>query len=260
METDMAGSMQNSTRGPCLILEGLSKAYSGLQALHDIHLTVEPGARRAIIGPNGAGKTTLFNLISGGLSPTSGRIIYWGDNINRVPAHRRAHLGIARTFQVTNLFVRLTVLENFLLACQAQDRIKFVMFRRQSSYRRLRDRALDLLKRFDLWEQRQEIVANLSYGHQRKIEVALALAGQPQLLLLDEPTAGLSSAETDDLVSLLKGLDPSMTVLLIEHDMDVAFEFCQHITVLHLGKLLADGTKDEVKNNPRVQEIYLGAR
>ena len=244
---------------PCLVLENLSKDFGGLRAVDEIDLTVEPGERRALIGPNGAGKTTLFNLVSGVYPASKGRILYFEKDVTGLPSYRRAALGIARTYQITNLFQNLTVSENILMACQALVRTKFVMFRRLSSYRHLMDRRNDLLKEFDLWEKRNELVKNLSHGDQRQIEVSLALAEKPRLLLLDEPAAGLSSAETHALTLLLKKLDPSITILLIEHDMDVAFEFAERITVLYQGKSLAEGTKEEIKNNPTVQEIYLGA-
>lgn len=244
---------------PCLVLENLSKDFGGLRAVDEIDLTVEPGERRALIGPNGAGKTTLFNLVSGVYPASGGRILYFEKDVTGLPSYRRAALGIARTYQITNLFQNLTVSENILMACQALVRTKFVMFRRLSSYRHLMDRCNDLLKEFDLWEKRNELVKNLSHGYQRQIEVAMALAEKPRLLLLDEPAAGLSSAETHALTLLLKKLDPSITILLIEHDMDVAFEFAEKITVLYQGRFLAEGTKEEIKNNPTVQEIYLGA-
>jgi branched-chain amino acid transport system ATP-binding protein len=210
------------------------------------------------VGPNGAGKTTLFNLVSGIYQATSGRISYFGRDITAMPIYRRAELGIARTYQITNLFPKLTVGDNILMSCQALTRTKFVMFRPLSSYRALLERCHALLKEFDLWEKRDELVKNLSHGDQRQIEVAMALAEKPRLLLLDEPAAGLSSAETHSLTRLLKKLDPSITILLIEHDMDVAFEFAEKITVLYQGKFLTEGTKEEIKSNPTVQEIYLG--
>jgi branched-chain amino acid transport system ATP-binding protein len=251
--------LENEGSVPCLVLENLSKDFGGLRAVNGINLTVQPGERRVLIGPNGAGKTTLFNLISGEYPVTQGRIIHFGRDVTGLPPYRRAALGIARTFQITNLFPNLTVAENILMACQALERTKFVMFRLLSSYRRITDRCHNLLKEFELWEKRDELVKNLSHGYQRQIEVAMALAEKPRLLLLDEPAAGLSSAETHSLTLLLKKLDPNITILLIEHDMDVAFEFAEKITVLYQGKFLTEGTKEEIKKNPTVQEIYLGA-
>jgi branched-chain amino acid transport system ATP-binding protein len=244
---------------PCLVLKDLSIDFGGLRAIDGINLTIEQGERRVLMGPNGAGKTTLFNLISGIYPPSRGRILYFGKEISRYPIYRRAALGMARTYQITNLFRCLTVAENILMACQALDRRKFVMFRPLSSYACHMNRCDDVLREFDLWEKREELVKNLSHGDQRRIEVAMALAERPRLLLLDEPAAGLSSAETQDLTALLKKLDPSITIVLIEHDLDVAFEFAERITVLYQGKFLTEGTKEEIRNNATVQEIYLGA-
>lgn len=252
-------TIENKGSVPCLVLENLTKDFGGLRAVANVNLTVQSGERHVLIGPNGAGKTTLFNLISGELPPTEGKVIHFGRDVTSLPPYHRAALGIARTFQITNLFPNLTVLENILLACQALERTKFVMFRPLSSYQDLKDKSMNLSKEFGLLEKRNELIKNLSHGDQRQIEVALALAGQPRLLLLDEPTAGLSSAETHSLTLMLKKLDPSITILLIEHDMDVAFEFAEKITVLYQGKLLAEGNKEEIKSNPFVQQIYLGA-
>ncbi len=251
-------SIQNKGSVPCLVIENLSKDFGGLRAVDGVNLTIEPGERRVLMGPNGAGKTTLFNLVSGIYPASKGRILFFDKDVTGLPSFRRAALGMARTYQITNLFPKLTVSENILMACQALERTKFIMFRPLSSYRRLLERCDNLLREFDLWEKRNELVKNLSHGYQRQIEVAMALAEKPRLLLLDEPAAGLSSAETHALTLLLKKLDPSITILLIEHDMDVAFEFAEKITVLYHGKFLTEGTKEEVKNNPTVQEIYLG--
>jgi branched-chain amino acid transport system ATP-binding protein len=241
-----------------LSLAEVSKAFGGLRAVDEVSLQVLPGERRAIIGPNGAGKTTLFNLISGELPPTEGRITLFGRDITRLPAHRRAALGLARTYQITNLFPRLTVLENCLLAVQALMPIKLHLHRGMNRYSALFERARAVLEAVGLTGKEDEIVRNFSYGEQRQLEIALALAGAPKLLLLDEPTAGLSPAESHMITALLKKLDPAMTVLVIEHDMDVAFELTNRVTVLHFGKVVADGLGEEVKANPLVQEIYLG--
>lgn len=244
---------------PCLTIDKLSKTFGGLRAVDSVSLTVAPGERRVLMGPNGAGKTTLFNLVSGIYPAGGGRILFFGRDVTALPSYRRAALGIARTYQITNLFPKLSVSDNILMACQALERTKFVMFRRLSSYRLLMERCDHLLRTFDLWEKRNEQVRNLSHGDQRQVEVALALAEEPRLLLLDEPAAGLSPAETHTLTLLLKKLDPSITILLIEHDLDVAFEFAEKITVLYQGRFLTEGTREEIKNNSMVQEIYLGA-
>jgi len=241
-----------------LVLENVSRHFGGLTAVDSVSLTVAPGERHALIGPNGAGKTTLFNLISGELPPTAGRIALFGTDVTRMEPHRRAALGIARTFQITKLFPGLTVLENVLLACQALDRRKFAMHRTVSGYPDLGSRADDLLRRFSLAPFAGQVVAHLSYGDQRKLEVALSMAGQPRLLLLDEPMAGLSAEESRTMHALIEGLDPGIAVLLIEHDMDVAFAFAERITVLHQGRVLTAGQRDDVSANRSVQEIYLG--
>jgi branched-chain amino acid transport system ATP-binding protein len=242
----------------CLVLQDLTKNFGGLTAVDHVDLEVRPGERRGIIGPNGAGKTTLFNLICGEFPPSGGRIVHFGKDVTRIPVHKRIALGIARTFQITNLFPNLTVLQNVLLAAQGLEKTKYVMYLPISSYEHLYEKSKGLLEEVELLEKREVLVKNLSHGEQRQIEVCLALIGQPRLLLLDEPTAGLSPAETLSFTAMLKRLDPEITILLIEHDMDVAFEFAENITVLHQGSLIATGTKEEIKANTTVQEIYLG--
>jgi branched-chain amino acid transport system ATP-binding protein len=243
-----------------LVIERLCKNFGGLQALHDLSLEIRPGERRAIIGPNGAGKTTLFNLIGGQLSPSSGRISLFGREVTKLPPFRRAALGLARTFQITALFPNLTVMENMLLAVQALDSVRFVLYRPLTSYKHLLSKARSLLEHWNLWEKRHALVRQLSYGEQRQLEILLAVAHLPRVLLLDEPTAGLSAAETQQVVAMIQHLDPSITVLLIEHDMDVAFQVAQHITVLHQGRLLADGAPEAIRRDPTVAEIYLGVQ
>ncbi len=242
-----------------LSFANVSKAFGGLSALDGVSLAVRPGERRAIIGPNGAGKTTLFSLISGEQAPTRGRIVLFGRDVTTLAPHRRAALGLARTYQITNLFPRLTVLQNCLLAVQGLSPAKFHLLRPLERYRDAYDRAGAVLASVALGGKEGEEVRNLSHGEQRQLEIALALAGTPRLLLLDEPTAGLSPAESQLMTALLKQLDPAITILIIEHDMDVAFEVTDRITVLHYGRVVADGFADEVKANPLVQEIYLGA-
>jgi branched-chain amino acid transport system ATP-binding protein len=230
-----------------------------LQAVRDVSFEVEPGARVAVIGPNGAGKTTLFHLISGELLPTSGHIDVFGHDVTRLPAHRRAALGLGRTYQVTNLFARLSVLENLLIAAAGLDRAKYSVFRPLSGYAHLHTKAEGLLRPLGLWEARDDTVASLSYGDQRQLEIALALAASPRLLLLDEPTAGLSAAETGGLLRIVRDLPRDLTVLLIEHDMAVVFGTCERIIVLDHGEMIADGAPDAIRHDARVREIYLGA-
>ena len=224
-----------------------------------VSLSVRPGERRALIGPNGAGKTTLFNLVSGALAVSSGTIRLFDRDITAMPPHRRAALGLARTFQINNLFPALTVLDNCLLAVQALTRTKFSMLRPLARYPALAARARETLEAVGLGDRVDAVVRNLSHGEQRQLEIALALAGRPRVLLLDEPTAGLSPAESHLMARLLRTLDPAMTVLMIEHDMDIALEMAESVTVLHYGRVIADGPRDDVKADPLVREIYLGA-
>jgi branched-chain amino acid transport system ATP-binding protein len=242
-----------------LSLSNLTKSFGGLSAVDGVSLAVAPGERRAIIGPNGAGKTTLFSLISGEQLPSGGRIELFGRDVTRLAPHRRAALGLARTYQITNLFPRLTALDNCILAVQALTSAKFHLHRALHRYRDHFARAREVLDAVGLGAKADETVRNLSHGEQRQLEIALSLAGAPRLLLLDEPTAGLSPAESHLMTALLKKLDPAITLLVIEHDMDVAFQLTDRITVLHYGRVVADGLAHEVKANPLVQEIYLGA-
>jgi len=242
-----------------LELRGVSKAFGGLLAVDDVTLAVRAGERRALIGPNGAGKTTLFNLISGELSASAGSITRFGRDVTRAAAHRRAALGLARTFQITNVFPSLTVLENCLLAVQALSPVKLAMHRSLGRYPVLHTHARATLEAVGLADRAGAVVKHLSHGEQRQLEIALALAGRPRVLLLDEPTAGLSPAESQMMAGLIKRLDPAMTVLVIEHDMDIALEIVRHVTVLHYGRVIADGTREDVRANPLVREIYLGA-
>jgi branched-chain amino acid transport system ATP-binding protein len=242
-----------------LRLARVSKVFGGLRAVDGVSLDVQPGERRALIGPNGAGKTTLFNLIAGALPVTLGSITLFGEDVTRMTAHRRAWRGLARTFQISNLFPTLSVLENCLLAVQALTPARLSMHRPLSGYRALHDRAHATLEAVGLADRAHHTVRQLSHGEQRQLEIGLALAGSPRVLLLDEPTAGLSPAESRHMADLLATLDPAMTVLIIEHDMDIALEIARHVTVLHYGRVIADGTRDEIRAHPTVREIYLGA-
>ena len=228
-------------------------------AVDAVTLAVAPGERRAVIGPNGAGKTTLFNLIAGELPASGGAIHLFGRDVTTLPTHRRAALGLARTFQITNLFPTLTVFENGLLAAQALTSAKFSMLRPRGRFPRQAERARAALAAVGLDQHVGAVVQTLSHGEQRQLEIALALAGQPRVLLLDEPTAGLSPAESQLMAGLLRRLDPAITLLIIEHDMDIALEIADRVTVLHYGRVVADGRRDDVRADPLVREIYLGA-
>jgi len=248
----------NKPSAPVLELRQLSKSFGGLDAVQSVDLAVHVGDRKAIIGPNGAGKTTLFNLITGVLPATSGGVLLFGTDITRWPSHRRTALGMARTFQITSLFPRLTVLENVLLAIGGVRSTKFVMWRSIASYEALYDKARRLLEQVDYWRRRDVQIGNLSHGERRQVEIVLALASDPRILLLDEPAAGLASGESREMASFLKRLDPDLAILLIEHDMDVVFDVVDHISVLHFGRLVEQGATHEIRGSRKVQEIYLG--
>lgn len=241
-----------------LRVNGLSKNFGGVSAVDDVSFKVKVGERLVIIGPNGAGKTTLFNLINGQLPVTSGRIHFFGNDITNIPTHRRAHLGQARAFQIISLFLDLSILENAFLALMGTDSNRFNFFRSINHYSFIFDRARETLNLLDLWEKRDELVKNLSYGEQRRMEIGLSLALQPKLLLLDEPSAGLSIEECSDIIGLIKNLGSDFTVIIVDHDMDLVFSVADRIIVLHYGQIIADGKPEIIKVDPKVKEIYLG--
>lgn len=242
----------------CLQVVNLTKDYGGVRALDGVNLSIPRGARSAIIGPNGAGKTTLLNLIGGQDMPTAGKVIYEGRDITRLPPYRRTQLGLARVFQITTLFPRLTVLENLVIAVQGVSRNKYIAlwpFRRCASDI---SKARKLMERVGLADHEDTPVSALSYGERRQLELGMALASDPKLLLLDEPTAGLARGEARRMVEMLQRLPSDITIVFIEHDMDVAFELGEIVTVLHEGRIVAQGAPDEIRQNRTVQEIYLG--
>jgi branched-chain amino acid transport system ATP-binding protein len=254
----MSLGIRHNAADPVLELKDLSKSFDGLRAVRDVNLTVRPGDRKAIIGPNGAGKTTLFNVITGIFPATSGQVLLFGRDVTNWPSHRRTALGIARTFQVTSLFPMLTVLDNVLLAVNGTRKTKFVMWRFDSSYRELYEKAHHLLGQAGFLDRKDAEVQNLSHGEQRQLEIVLGLASDPKILLLDEPAAGLSSGESKEMVEFLMKLDPNLAILLIEHDMDVVFDVCTQISVLHFGEVLETGTPQQIHDSAKVQEVYLG--
>ncbi|MCB0035666.1 MAG: ABC transporter ATP-binding protein, partial [Anaerolineales bacterium] len=241
-----------------LAISHVVKDFGGVRAVNDVSLTVESGEKYAIIGPNGAGKSTLFNLIAGQLPVSSGQIVLGGRDITRLNVQQCANLGIGRTFQRNNLFLGMSVLENVRLAVQHQQRIASSWFRPITSYDELYAKTEALLKRVGLLAEKERKVSELAYGQQRAVEVALALALEPKILLLDEPTAGMSPAETAEIVDLIKRLPPTLTMMIVEHDMDVIFSLADRITVLHYGQVITTGTPQEVHDDALVQEIYLG--
>ena len=254
-----ARSVDGAARVSALAVETLSRDFGGVRALDGVGFEVAEGERLVILGPNGAGKTTLFNLITGLETPTAGRIRLRGSDVTRLPPHRRARLGLGRTFQATTLFPRLTVAESVLLAVQGADRARFILHRPVSAFPRLAARADALLEAWALADRRRVPTRELSYGEQRQLEVVLALAAEPRVLLLDEPTAGLSPAETVAVAAMLRRLPREVTILLIEHDMDVALDLAERLIVLHQGRIVAAGPREAIERDPRVAEIYLGA-
>jgi len=246
------------TNVPIISANNIAKRFGGLSVLRDISLTVAPGERMGLIGPNGAGKTTLLNILSGIETPTAGTVSYGGKDITSTPSYRRAQLGIGRTFQIGNLFNDCTVRENIALALVARESYGLRFGRSLSQYADLQHEAVDLLDKWKLREIEDIPVKMLSYGQRRVVEIVLALATRPQLLLLDEPAAGLSGAETKMIIETISALDPALSILIVEHDMDLIFSVCDRVTVIASGEVLAEGVGDEVRRNKLVIDAYLG--
>lgn len=238
--------------------EGLSKHWGGFVANSDITLSFAPGARHALIGPNGAGKTTFINLLTGGFAATSGRVFFGDEDITALPQHERVKRGMTRTFQINTLFAGLTVLESVVLAVCERMGLHKVWYKTVAQQRPAIDEAMALLTSLKIDRDADTITRNLPYGKQRLIEIALALATQPKVLLLDEPAAGIPSAESAELFEVIAKLPRDVTVLFIEHDMGLVFRFAERITVMVGGKVLTEGTPAEIAADPRVKEVYLG--
>ena len=241
-----------------LEVQGLNKSFGGLRVTAAVDLIVEPGERRLIIGPNGAGKTTLFNLVTGELRPDAGSISLFGSDITRAATRRRAHLGLARTYQIITLFPGETLLRNVTLSLLGLSRLRWNPIVRLDAQGEIIARARAALGRVGLDHLAERPVGQTSYGERRRVEIAMALAQNPKVLLLDEPFAGLSIDERRDVLALIAGIPRDVTIVMIEHDMDVALEFAERITVLHFGQVIVEGTRTEVVEHPRTREIYLG--
>ncbi|HAV38106.1 MAG TPA: branched-chain amino acid ABC transporter ATP-binding protein [Massilia sp.] len=238
--------------------EGLSKQWGGFKANTDISLTFEPGARHALIGPNGAGKTTFINLLTGGFPPTSGKVFLGGEDITKLAQHERVKRGMTRTFQINTLFAGMTVLESVMLAICERRGLQKVWWKTVAKHADVVEEAMALLATLKLTGEANSITRSMAYGKQRLVEIALALATKPKILLLDEPAAGIPSAESRELFEVIAGLPRDVTVLFIEHDMGLVFRFADRITVLVGGKVLTEGTPEEIAADPRVKEVYLG--
>ncbi|HET7340102.1 MAG TPA: ABC transporter ATP-binding protein [Methylomirabilota bacterium] len=241
-----------------LAVRDLDKSFGGLRVTSRVSLTVEAGERRLIIGPNGAGKTTLFNLITGELRPDAGAIELFERDITRLPTRRRAHLGIGRTYQIITLFPHETLLRNVTLALLGLSRLRWNPLVRLVRQTALVDEARAVLTRLGLEALADRPLGETSYGERRRLEIAMALAQRPRVLLLDEPFAGLSTEERRDVLRLVAGIPREVTIVMIEHDMDVALDFAERISVLHFGEVVVEGTRAEVVAHPRTREIYLG--
>ena len=241
-----------------LRIEHLNRAFGSLVVTDDVSIDIAEGERHVIIGPNGAGKTSLVNQIGGQLAPNSGRILAGGEDITGRSPDRISRMGVARTFQRNNLFQNLSVLENLRLALEVRLGNPLDCFSAADRNAVLISRATELMAQVHMGVDGSRLVRNLSYGEQRQLEVGMALAGDPKVLLLDEPTSGMSPAETARMIELIGGLPRSLAILMIEHDMKVVFSIADRVTVLHYGKILATGTPAEIQSNARVREVYLG--
>jgi branched-chain amino acid transport system ATP-binding protein len=238
--------------------EALSKSFGSFAANSDVSLTFQPGARHALIGPNGAGKTTFINLLTGGLAPTAGKVWMGDTDITHLAQHERVKLGMTRTFQINTLFAGMTVLESVVLAVSERRGLQGVWYKTVASHQDVVDEAMALLATLKLTAEANTVTRSMAYGKQRLVEIALALATQPSILLLDEPAAGIPSAESKELFEVIAQLPRDVTVVFIEHDMGLVFRFADRITVMVGGKVLTEGTPAEISADPRVKEVYLG--
>ena len=241
---------------PILRTEDLTVRFGGLTALNQINFELAREEIRAVIGPNGAGKSTFFNCLTGVLRPSSGRILFDGGDITGLSPDRISHRGIARSYQITNILPNATTLENVRIAAQSR-RHGWSLLAHHRAYRDILEKAESVLAAVGLSDKAYELAANLSHGEQRNLEVGIALATEPRLLCLDEPTAGMSAAETHDTMALVRSIAKNLTILIVEHDMQVVMELAQRITVLHYGEILAEGTPSQIQQNPKVLEVYL---
>jgi branched-chain amino acid transport system ATP-binding protein len=247
---------ESVSQEPLLRTDALTIRFGGLTALNNVDFAVRRGEIRAVIGPNGAGKSTFFNCLTGVLRPSSGRIALNGEDITGLSPDRISQKGIARSYQITNILPNASVLENVRIAAQSR-RHGWSMLAHHRAYRDLLGRAETVLEQVGLGSKAEELAANLSHGEQRNLEIGIALATEPQLLCLDEPTAGMSASETHETMDLVRRIAADLTILIVEHDMRVVMELAHRITVLHYGEILAEGTPEEIQQNPRVLEVYL---
>lgn len=241
-----------------LDIKGLQKDFSGLGVILGIDLAIEQGEKHAVIGPNGAGKSTLFNLITGKYIPTRGKILFKDKDITGLPPHKISHLGVARSFQITNIFRSMTVFENIRNAILSKRKLHYNLFSTLSKIDGVLEETERVTSLVGLATKRDQIAGELSYGHQRALEIALTISMDPDLILLDEPTAGMSKGETMEMVELIGRVTEGKTLIIVEHDMDVVFRLASRITVIYYGKVLASGSPEQIRNDPQVRDAYLG--
>ena len=254
-----ADNLLSESGGYALELFGVGRRFGALTALADVTLTVRAGERRAVLGSNGAGKTTLFNVITGDFSPTSGYIRFFGEDVTHFAAHERIRRGLRRTYQISQLFGGLSVLDNIFLACRGVSRRRFSLLRPRKDDATMQQ-AERIIQAVKLDDHRATLVSQLSHGQQRQLEIALALAGAPRFILFDEPAAGLSPTERRDLVAILNALPKHIGFIIIEHDLDVALRVADYVSMMHNGHLFKEGTPQEIEADPEVQQIYLGGK
>lgn len=257
MAESIAASRLQDTGAYALELAGIARHFGALVALTGINMRIAAGERRAVLGSNGAGKTTLFNAITGDFLPTSGTIRFFGEDITDLPPHERIRRGLRRTYQISQLFGGLSVLDNIFLACRGVSRRRFALTRPSDRDVNMAQ-ATSILHAVHLDPVRDTLVAELSHGQQRQLEIAMALAGAPRFILFDEPAAGLSPAERRDLIAILNALPKHIGYIIIEHDLDVALRVSEYVSMMHNGRLFKEGTPQEIEADPEVQEIYLG--
>ncbi len=257
-DTHVAHRLQD-TGAFALELDGIARHFGALVALSGINMRIAAGERRAVLGSNGAGKTTLFNAITGDFLPTKGTIRFFGEDITDLPPHERIRRGLRRTYQISQLFGGLSVLENIYLSCRGVSRKRFALTRPDDRDVNMAQ-AISILHAVHLEPLRETLVAELSHGQQRQLEIAMALAGAPRFILFDEPAAGLSPTERRDLVAILNALPKHIGYIIIEHDLDVALRVSEYVSMMHNGRLFKEGTPAEIENDPEVQEIYLGGK
>ncbi len=255
--TNVAERLSATGTANALELRNVSKYFGALAALEEINLTVRPGERRAVLGSNGAGKTTLFNCVTGDFKATTGNVRFFGEDISQFPAHERIRRGLRRTYQISLLFTGLSVRDNLYLSCVgvSRSRFSFLRARRDDALMASADNLVDMVH---LSDDRDTLVSNLSYGQQRQLEIAMALAGAPRFILFDEPAAGLSPTERRELVEILNGLPGHMGYIIIEHDMDVALRVAESVTMMQNGRIFKEGKPAEIEEDPEVQALYLG--